>query len=150
MPVTASATQARKVIMQIADAEFAAEGWITASDWLHPSLGHSGTRMGCYTEVQAPNREHGLILDTEVHFQFFGYYDKEIDPEQAVDPAIVENYAERFMRALQVGNAPNLSHAWFLNLMDITYPGDPTGNKTRFIARIAVRSGDPSLVETTG
>ena len=150
MPVTATATQARQHIMALADAEFAAEGWVTEDDWLHPSLGHTGTRMACYPEAQAPNGNYGLVLDTEVHFQFFGYYDREIDPEQAVSPAVVEQYAERFMRRLQSGNSPSTQYMWYLNLLDLTYPPDPTGNKTRFVARIAVRSGDPSLVETTG
>lgn len=136
--------------MDLADAEFAPEGYVTEDDWLHPSLGHTGTRLACYPVRQRPNANRQIILDTEVMFQFFDAYDRQIDPEQAVSPARIEQFAERFLRALQKGNSPSTDHTWFFNLIDLEYPRDPTGNRTRFEARILVKSGNPSIVETTG
>lgn len=150
MPVTATATEARQALMAIADAEFAPEGFVTEDDWLHPSLGHEGTRLACYPEAQAFSRSEALVMDTEIHFQFFDYYDRQIDPEQAVSPVQIEQYAERFIRALQRNNSPSTDHLWYFNLVDIEYPRDPTGNKTRFVARIVAKSGDPSIIETAG
>lgn len=135
--------------MALADAEFAPEGYVTEDDWLHPSLGHTGTRMAVYPVRQRP-ASNALIFDTEVTFQFFDHYDREIDPEQAVSPARIENFAERFMRALQGGNSPSTPHTWFFNLLEIEYPRDPTGNRTRFEARIQAKSANPTIHETTG
>lgn len=137
-------------VKALVEAEFAAENLVVEDDKLHESLGHEGPRLAVYPERERPMGSNRLVLNTELIFQFFDSYERDIDPEQAVSPAIIEEKAERFKRALQKGNSPSTGHLWYFDIEQIEYPRDPTGNKSRFVATILARSQNAGLVETTG
>jgi hypothetical protein len=92
-----------------------------------------------------------LIKETWMEVRFYGIYQKIVDPNLPVDPRIVANYAERFRRALQdaVVSTTGVDAMWYFQLVDIEYPRDPTGNRTRFVARLRAWGNNSALVETT-
>lgn len=143
-------TETRAVIKALVEAEFAAEGFKVTNDRIHASLGHDRTRLGCFPGRETTFAANQLVLETEVVFQFYGKYNKDVDPEQKVDPAQVEGYAERFRQALENGNSPGTRAVWYFTVQEIAYPPDPTGNMTRFEARVLARGENSNLVESTG
>lgn len=150
LPVTSPSTEARAALKAIIDAEFAVEGFTVLNDRLHESLGNNGTRLGI-----SPNRERLLsgndtVLTVEIFFQFYGKWNEEIDPTTKVDPAKFENYAERFRRAIEAASHVGDSHLWYFRLLEVNYPPDPTGNKSRFEATLLGYGNNAALVESTG
>ena len=81
--------------------------------------------------------------------QFYGGWQPKIDPNQIVDPTPTETFAERFKRALYHQD-PNQSSVWFFNLVDVAYPPDPTGNITRWEARVTAYGQNSSSLSVTG
>lgn len=143
-------TETRQIIKALVEAEFATENFKVANDRLHGSLGHDRTRLGCFPGREVASPANYQVLETEVLFQFYGKYTKDVDPEQKVDPEKVEGYAERFRQALEKGNSPGTRAVWYFDVLEIAYPPDPTGNMTRFEARVLARGENSNLVETTG
>lgn len=141
---TASALEA------IINAAYASEGWVAEHDRLHESVGHERTRIGISLEEQAPQSDDYYTLETTLLVQFYGKYRLDVDPNQKVDPRVVAEYAERFMVAVRESADPVSGNLWFFNVVDIDYPNDPTGNKSRFEATVVAKANNPTLVETGG
>lgn len=149
MSVTAPETTARLALINVIQTEFATEGFVVKGDHLHESLGMKGTVIGVSPNRSRPNNSRYIELETTILVQFYGKWDKNVNPEQSVDPTKIETYAERFRRALRTGD-PNGNSVWFFNLSDVNYPADPTGNKTRFEATVVAVGSNPALIETVG
>lgn len=149
-PVTAPITIARNKLIAVLTAEFAAEGWVPVADILHKSLGRDGkTRIGVSPMRESAIANNALLQRHTILVQFYRPWKDIIDPDQIVDPTDIETLAERFKRSL-VRNDPDTNSAWYFELQDIEYPHDPTGNATRFEARVIAWGSNTSLVETTG
>lgn len=154
MTVTAQTTSMRAQIKAILATEFAneleANDWFLWDDKLHRSLGSDGTYIGTSPNSETPWARDMHVLHTDILVQFYGRWDKEVDPKQIVDPVGIEVYAERFKRAIKsTGDAPN-DHGWYFNLIRVDYLDDPTGNKTRFEAVLQGYGNNPVLIETSG
>lgn len=148
-PVTAPITIARNKLISVLTTEFAAEGWAATSDILHKSLGRDGrTRIAVSPLSETPGGNK-LLMQYNMLVQFYGGWKDEIDPNTRVDPSKIETYAERFKRSLYK-NDPMAPTAWYFLLQDIQYPHDPTGNATRFEARVLAYGENSMLIETTG
>jgi hypothetical protein len=151
MPTTAPATAARLAIKAALDVEFATElpgGFI--SDKLDESLGWDGNYGAIYPAQEEPQPEHAEVWDATVVVQLYGAYVKKVDPHQVVDPATVENWAERLKRALRTASHGTTQYMWYFNVVLIDYPDDPTGNKSRLEAVIVASSRNSAIWETTG
>lgn len=143
-------TLARNALLARVHDEFDPDGFEISSDKLHKSLGRDGiTRIGVSPVEETPLHSNRLVTGYIVLVQFYGAWPDKIDPQTAVDPSIVETYAERFKRSLK-GNDPNTPSAWYFLLTGLTYPDDPTGNISRFEAKVTVMGTNSALVETTG
>jgi hypothetical protein len=150
MTVTPPITIARDTLLALLTTEFTADGFLITGDKLHKSLGHDGqTRIGVSPIQEIPWQKDNNVALISLLVQFYGAWEARIDPELQVDPDAVEVYAERFKRRLQ-GNDPDVATAWYFNLADIVYPEDPTGNITRFEAKVTTYGTNTSLVATTG
>lgn len=150
MTVTSQATEARLVLNGLLATEYAPEGYSILSDKLDESLGNNGTRIGTSTNRELPQSGQELVMNIELLVQFYGKWKELIDPNMRVDPAAIENYAERFKRAIQTTPGPQNDRVWYYKLLELRYPDDPTGNKTRFEALLLAYGNNTSLVETVG
>lgn len=150
----AQVTELRAAIKSLIETEFATEitgGWQVWDDRLHGSLGFDGVaRFGLSPELEVPQATDSLVKQPEILVQFYGAYDKKVDPYQDIDPATVENVADRLMRSMKDNNDVGTDRLWFFKWLGTTYINDPTGNKTRFHMRIQGYGNNPSLIETTG
>lgn len=148
---TSPFTVLRARLKTIIDTEFAAEGIVAQNDRLHESLGVDGPVAGIFPDASRTLDDNVQVRTYGVVVQVFNRWDKRIDPKQVVDPATIEEWSERFMRACEanstyVGDA----HDWFFQVGDIEFPDDPTGNKSRFLAEVTGVAQNPAVVETTG
>lgn len=149
--MTSSYTQASEVLKQIIDATYAAEGYVAIHDDIHEALGRNGVRIGINPADQGDVvGANALVQETWIEVKFYGQWRDEITPETVVDPRIITEFAERFRRSIKASNAPASDVLWYFNLRQISYPRDPTGNRTRFVARLQAYGNNASLVETTG
>ena len=76
--------------------------------------------------------------------QFYGKWQKMVNPDQRVDPALIESYAERLRQAVKSGD-PKTDQVWYYRIISVTYVDDPTGNKTRFEANIMAIGTNPAI-----
>lgn len=144
-------SQAADVLKIILDATYAPEGIVAEHDDIHESLGWNGPRVGINPETRGDVvRPNMLVQETWIEVKFYGMWRKEITPETAVDPREITELAERFRRAIEASNAPSTSSLWYFNLVQISYPRDPNGNRSRFVALIRAYGNNASLVETSG
>lgn len=153
MTVTSSYEEVANALKVIIDAEYAPEGLVAIHDELHESLGSAGTVIGISPDERGDIvNNNSLVLETWVQVRFQGGYNLQVNPAQTVDPRIITNFAERFRRAIRTANSPHAGtqRSWYYQIVDIRYPRDPTGNKTRFFATIRAYGNNSSLVETTG
>lgn len=150
LPVTSPTTTARLALMAVLADEFSVEGFTVVGDILHRSLGRDGkTRIGVSPLQETQYSRNALVNEPRLLVQFYGAWPDKIDPKTTVDPTKIETYAERFRRALH-GHDPKTNTLWFFDKLEITYPHDPTGNATRFEARVTAMGSNSMLVETTG
>lgn len=151
MAVTSQYEEISALLKAVIDTEFAPEGIAARHDNVHESLGHKYPVVGIAPVRDTPMLNNMATLETWVEVRFFDKYNREINPEQAVDPRTITNTAERLRRAIQGTNhLPGTSRSWFMNVVDISYPDDPTGNKSRFVMTIRAFGQNPAIVETTG
>jgi hypothetical protein len=150
MAVTSTSTVAREEVIAALNAEFAGEVDFI-SDKLDDSLGSDGNYGAVYPYLEEPQLGQLNVWDSRMVIQLFLQWDKVVDPHQQVDPAIIEQMAERLKRALQgdpsSGNTP---HFWYMNIIRIEYPDDPTGNKTRLEAIVEASGQNSAIIETSG
>lgn len=129
----------------IIDAEFITERFVAIHDRIHESVGFESTVVALSPESWQPNPRNGLERWTLILVQFYGQYNKDVDPYQYVDPLIVADYADRFEKAVatQQASAAGTEEVWYFDVAEITFPQDPTGNKTRFHAIVRARGNNP-------
>lgn len=141
-------TQARQALISLLTTTFAAEGFSVSSDYLHASVGSEATRIGVSPLRSNPGNRDNNVLEMTLFVQFYGKYRLRIDPNQRVDPGVIEGYVERFREALRTGD-PNTSSVWYFQLTSVNYPLDPTDNKSRFEATVMARGNNTALLETS-
>lgn len=147
MTVTAPETAARLRLIGILQTEFT--GLDVRSDKLNESQGQDSDIGAVYPSNAMENPRDGLVLDTTVYVQLFRKWDNRLDAKQVVDPAAIEEWAERLRRACQADLAtPGDEHVWYFRVVRVDYPPDPSGNISRLLATVAVDSQNPALVET--
>lgn len=129
-----------EAVAALVDDEFSVEGWETQHDRFGRSKGmgdpHDQAIIGVYPEREFPRPARVIQLQVPVVLQFHLGYDAEPDENIVRDPRIVAAFAGRLRRAFAGQNSDVGDGVWFLQLGDIEYPPDPTGNITRFEARI--------------
>lgn len=138
-------TELRTVIRDALNTEFA--GQVTFDDdRLSGAVANDRHRGAVYPTSEV---EVGIDQSVEVRVQIFCRWEKEIDPEQSVSPALIESFVGRAKRRLQTVNSPGTEKTWFFTVPRVEYLADPTGNITR--AEIAVRSRgeNVAILETT-
>lgn len=133
----------------IIDTEFTAEGFVAIFDNLHESLGRTRVDIGIAPIEDVVRENNAVVQETWVEVKFYDLWRQEISPETLVNPARIAGFAERFREALRAYNQTRSGQMWFYNLRRISYPNDPTGNKTRFVATVLALGNNQSLVETT-
>lgn len=146
--VTSAYATAANNLKTIIDAEFAADGFSAIHDDIHESLGWNGVRIGISPIRDVPNAGNKLMKETWLEVKFYGLWVKEITPETVVDPRVITEYAERFMRAIEAAARVTTDVMWYYNIEEIAYPRDPNGNRSRFVATIRAWGNNTSLIET--
>jgi hypothetical protein len=151
MAVTAPETVARQRLIALLEAEFGGDGVTVKSDKLNESLAQDGHLAGVYPATATENQRQAIELDTVVYVQLFRQWNNLIDATQEVDPADIEEWAERFRRACQgdLGTVGD-QHVWYFNVQRIEYPPDPSGNISRLLATVVVTGENSALLETSG
>lgn len=137
-------------IKTVFETEFAAEGFKMIPDRLHESLGRERVAVGIAPTEERANLRSRIMSEHWLEVQFFDLWTDEISPDTMVNPFKITGYAERFKDALRRSQAtdPGTGSVWFFDVDRITYPNDPTGNKTRFVATIRAFGNNSNLVET--
>lgn len=140
-------------IITIFDAEFAVEGFTMIPDNIHESLGERRVSVGIAPVEDVVVNSNSVVQETWVEVRFYDIWKREYIklPEIQVNPYRVTAFAQRFRNALRVSAAqdPGTGQVWYFDLRRVTYPNDPTGNKTRFHATIRAFGNNAALVETT-
>lgn len=144
----AAITEFRQQVKTIVEDEFAPEGLTVRNDKLHDSLGWDGAVSAVYPSAEAPG-DATIVQNMLVVVQVFQRYELNVDPEQRVDPAKIEEWAWRLQRAFKQDMGPGTEKVWYWNVAHIEYPDDPTGNKTRFVMSLEGYTSNASLIETT-
>lgn len=152
MPTTSPFQAVSTAVIAIFNAEFATEGFTMIRDRLHESLGRQSTQVGIWPLEDNVTDSDALVLETWSEVRFYDLWTQEISPDTVVDPTRITAFAERFRRALQssLANDTSTDIVWYLDVRKITYPPDPTGNSTRFHARIRAFGNNTALIETVG
>lgn len=137
-------TTAREAITTAMATEFT--DVLVLNDRLSPSLGISKPVAACFPLRERANDDHGVVLEVEIGIQFYLRWNKQVEPTEVVDPAAIEDAAERFRGLIRELEGDD--NRWFYNVDLINYPPDPTGNMTRFEAVVRVSGRNNSIVET--
>jgi hypothetical protein len=132
------------------DTEFAVEGWTLEYDKPHDSLGFDRTHIGVYPVEDVVRPGNSIIQETIVEVKFLGWWDKQINPAQVVNPLVITELAERYRSALGRSNSkdPGIREMWYFDVRRVLYPDDPTGNKTRFVMTVRAFGNNSGLIET--
>lgn len=142
--IEAPETQARNALKAAMESEF---GLTVEDDKVHESLGTGGTVIAVYPARSRPWGRDANVLDMELVVQFFLEYELEVNPEQRVSPAPIEECAERFRKMLKDGEVnPGTAECWYFQLTDLKYPPDPVGNITRFVANLTCRGNNSTYM----
>lgn len=152
MTVTAPETKLRQDLIALLESEFGAEALTVYDDRIHDSLGQEGPVAGVYPETSPASVGDALVLEPLVKVQLFRRWSREVNAEQAVSPAGIEEWAERLRRAVRSAGlgTPGDAHLWYYQILRIDYPPDPTGNITRLIATVQGTTQNAGLTETAG
>ena len=153
MPTSPSPFEAVATVLKtLIDTEFAPENIVAVFDNIHGSLGTKGICVGIAPTEDLVHQNDRLVQETWIEIKFYDLWKKEIDPKTIVNPTRITAFAERLRVALrEAGNGitdPGTGQVWFFQLMKITYPNDPTGNRSRFVATIRAWGNNSQLVET--
>lgn len=123
---------------------------VVEPDEIHESLGFDGfVHIGVAPTRDTPQTNAMIVQETWFTIQWFGPYDKAVNPMQSVDARPITVMAERLRRAIKTVSVPRDDQVWFLNWAGAEYPRDPTGNKTRFVATLRAVGNNAALIETT-
>lgn len=146
--VTDPYTQVADLIETTIRAEFNDEQYINViHDRIHESLGSDGMlHVGISPEDE---NSGGIEMEVNVLIQFYGPHILDVNPNEAVDPRIISNKAERLRQALSEVRTVGTPQVWFFDVNTTRYPLDATGNKSRFEMTIqACGNNSAYLVET--
>lgn len=154
--MAAPETSVSERVATIANAVFAAEitaGDITATE--HDKFGRSAgmelaagkARMAVSANEAREDFRRVIELVVPVTFQFHMAYDAEPDETLVRDPRAIQALAARFRTGFNETSGPGADH-WFIRCKAVTYPDDPTGNKTRFEAEIEGRCSNPAALSS--
>lgn len=140
------------VVEDVITEEFADEGFVVTHDKLHESIGSEGTEIGLYPVNEPIMEGNSLVREVHMMVQFYGMWEKEIDPGTIVDPRLITSYAYRLENAIRSSqvSVEGSAEMWYFDILDIEYPDDPTGNISRFHAIIRAFRNNAGLVETSG
>ncbi|MBA3240087.1 MAG: hypothetical protein H0T60_02580 [Acidobacteria bacterium] len=144
--------EAATALKGIIDGAFTVEGLTANHDKLHESLGYRRPELGISPLREDPLSGNMAVSTHHLFVQFYDSWDKKVDNEQQVNPFRIVQFAERFKVALQNQQHPfsgGTDRLWYFDVESITYPDDPTGNKTRFEATIRAFGRNSALVETS-
>ena len=150
MPTTSPTTLARQAVAAALTTEFTPEGIVTRADRMHASLGHRGPFIAVYPALETESDGDASVLVIDLVVQLYRQYDRQIKPEQAVDPAGIEEWVERARRAIRGVTFVTSSQTWFLRQPAAQYPPDPTGNITRAELEVLAYAKHSGVHETTG
>lgn len=121
-------------------------GVVVKGDKLHGSLGTEDAIIGIYPKRTRPwGRDHN-VLDCEVVVQYFNNYNLEVNPNESVDPAIIESKVDVLREKLKERIEPATSNCWYFEITEVNYPDDPTGNKSRFEATVLARGNNTAMI----
>jgi hypothetical protein len=148
MTVTSPLTEMRGVIAAALDAEFAPEGITFASDKMHPAMGLDGPVGAIYPDAEVPRGGREIEAVNTAYVQVFAKWEKQVDPAQVFDPSLVEGWAARLQVALKAVQDVQTATTWFFTVKQIDYLDDPTGNRSRFLARVQGSGQNQNLLET--
>lgn len=140
---TAPETLARQALINVLATKFAPVE--VRSDRLHASLGDEFPVIGVYPERTAPEPRNSYQNEFQLAVQYFNQYEKKVDRQQTVDPAVIEDLAEKFRATLKAAD-PKTGAVGYFELSRIEYPPDPTGNMTRFVAYVTAYGNNSALV----
>lgn len=149
-PFTDPYGQLALILKTVLDTEFADLEIDAQHDNLHESLGIGKRAVGIAPMRDVPVDRNAVAQHTYAEVKFFDRWDPKIDPGQKVDPREITQKAERFRDALRRTRAtdPGTGEVWFFEILSVEYPNDPTGNKTRFSARVRAWGNNGGLIET--
>jgi hypothetical protein len=147
--MTSPAENACDAVAALVDAEFTAEGWTTQHDKFGRSKGmelpEDQAAIAVYQESERERQGQVQMLDVSVTLQFHLGYAAEPDETIVRDPRVIAEYADRVRRAFKgAASSGNSADFWYMRLTSVTYPDDPTGNKTRFEADVLVECENPA------
>lgn len=136
---------------QIINGEFADLAVAARHDNLHESLGRGERFVGIAPTEETVNNRNGLVQETWIEVRFYNPYPQEIDPRTEVDPRIVAEQAERLRAAIRDFHVTSSGsdEVWYFDCQRVTYPNDPTGNKSRFHMSIRAFGRNSALLETS-
>lgn len=128
----------RARVKDVVEDEFSDEGWTVEDDKLGASAGMDGrTRVAVSPLRSREDSRVAVQLNVEVLLQVYLPYSATPDSDIAVDPTLIEGYAQRIRDAFRgEGSSGSTSAFWGLRVREVEYPDDPTGNKSRLEATI--------------
>ena len=143
-------TMVRQRIKEIIEAEFTADNppdLTVEDDKLTRAAGMEGRdRCACFPEDSYEDSRKVICLVVRARIQLYLAYDAKPDENIAVNPAVIEGYADRLRRAFGPNSSGTTSDMWYLRLTRIEYPDDPTGNKSRLEATVEARCDNPAAL----
>ncbi len=130
------------------------EDWRIEKGKLHESLGSTddgGPIAGVSPEEDPVNAGNQMLLEPVALVQVFLTWEKVVDNKRVVDPTPIMTLAGAFRVEIETRQNHNTDGLWFYNIERLWYPGDPTGQKTRFHARVKGVGDNPaSFLRETG
>lgn len=141
---------AATALKQIIDGEFAAESIVAIHDNIHESLGEDRITVGIAPTREATLPNNTLVTAQVIEVRFYDLWDKEVDPEQSINPMRITGFANRLKRAIQQSRVSfnGGNEVWYFDWLTTEYPNDPTGNKTRFHMTVRGQGDNTALIET--
>lgn len=145
--MAAPETLLRQRVAALIEDEFALDSGTVKNDKLPRAAGKDGAdEIATSPENAYPHQGNWTQLVVRARVQFYMGYDATPDEYISVDPAIIEAKGDQFRRALEGNQSGNSPDFWYLNLISLDYPDDPTGNKTRFEAVVEGRCNNPAFL----
>lgn len=141
--MTATETLVRTRVKSVVEAEFSSEGYTVENDKLPRAAGRDGRdRLACSPDDATEAFQDVGMLEVTVLLQVYLAFNPKPDENYAVDPVTIEGIADRLRTAFRANSSGTTDDLWFLRLASVTYPDDPTGNKSRLEARIVARAAN--------
>ncbi len=138
--MSATETLARNAVKAAVEAEFSAEGYTVTNDKLTRAAGKDGDALAVSPDASYEDPRYVGMLITQVLLQVYLKYDPTPDENITVDPSDIEAIAGRLRHKFRTSSQGTGGDFWWLRLIRIDFPDDPTGNKSRLEATFEVRA----------